>query len=406
MTLPYQVMAKPVGAICNLNCRYCFYLEKEHLYQTDPAKIFMSVDVLESFIRQKLETSVNQTESFTWQGGEPTLLDVDYYRKILAIQQKYANGKKVKNAFQTNGILLNDEWCRLFAENDFLVGISIDGPEEFHDHYRIDKGGHPTFSAVLEGIELLKKHGVSFNTLTVVNDHNADKPQQVYEFLKDIGSQFQQYIPIVERKRINSSDDRLELVLPDTDKARITDWSVKPEQYGKFLIDIFDVWVRNDVGNIFVQLFDVALEVWAGLPASLCIFSETCGRALALEYNGDLYSCDHFVFPRYRLGNILEQPIPTLVDSDQQIKFGNDKQNRLPDYCQRCDVKFICQGGCPKNRFMTTPTGESGLNYLCPAYKTFFQYIDPYMKFMTGELRCGRPPANVMKWIAENDQNS
>ncbi|MCK5329975.1 MAG: anaerobic sulfatase maturase, partial [Candidatus Marinimicrobia bacterium] len=315
MTRPYQVMAKPAGAICNLNCRYCFYLEKEHLYQTDPVKIFMSADVLESFIRQKLETSANPTESFTWQGGEPTLLDVDYYRKILAIQQKYANGKKVKNAFQTNGILLNDEWCQLFAENDFLIGISIDGPEEIHDHYRIDKGGHPTFPSVLQGVELLKKHGVSFNTLTVVNDYNSDRPRQVYEFLKDIGSQFQQYIPIVERKRINSNDDRLELVLPDTDQARITDWSVKPEQYGKFLIDIFDIWVRNDVGNIFIQLFDVALEVWSGLPASLCIFNKTCGRVPALEHNGDLYSCDHFVFPEFRLGNILEQPLPTLVDS-------------------------------------------------------------------------------------------
>ena len=406
MTLPYQVMAKPAGAICNLNCRYCFYLEKEYLYQTDPAKIFMSADVLESFIQQKLETSANPTESFTWQGGEPTLLDVDYYRRILTIQQKYANGKKVKNAFQTNGILLNDEWCRFFAENDFLIGISIDGPEEIHDHYRFDKIGRPTFSSVLQGVELLKKHGVSFNTLTVVNDHNATKPRQVYEFLKDIGSQFQQYIPIVERKRINSNDDRQELVLPDTDQARITDWSVKSEQYGKFLIDIFDTWIRNDVGNIFVQLFDVALEVWSGLPASLCIFSETCGRALALEHNGDLYSCDHFVFPEYRLGNILEQPLPTLVNSDQQIKFGNDKQNRLPEFCQRCDAKFICQGGCLKNRFMTTATGETGLNYLCQAYKTFFKHIDPYMNFMTGELRRGRPPANVMEWIAENDQNS
>ena len=406
MTRPYQVMAKPAGAICNLNCRYCFYLEKEHLYQTDPVKIFMSADVLESFIRQKLETSANPTESFTWQGGEPTLLDVDYYRKILAIQQKYVNGKKVKNTFQTNGILLNDEWCQLFAENDFLIGISIDGPEEIHDHYRIDKGGQPTFFSVLQGVELLKKHGVSFNTLTVVNDYNSDRPRQVYEFLKDIGSQFQQYIPIVERKRINSNDDRLELVLPDTDQARITDWSVKPEQYGKFLIDIFDIWVRNDVGNIFIQLFDVALEVWSGLPASLCIFNKTCGRVPALEHNGDLYSCDHFVFPEFRLGNILEQPLPTLVDSNQQIKFGNDKQNRLPEYCQRCDVKFICQGGCPKNRFMNAPSGETGLNYLCQAYKTFFKHIDPSMKFMTSELRRGRPPANVMEWIAENDQNN
>ena len=406
MALPYHVMAKPAGAICNLDCRYCFYLEKEHLYQTDPAKILMCPDVLESFIRQKLETGANSTELFTWQGGEPTLLGVDYYRKILAIQQKYANGKKVKNAFQTNGILINEEWCRLFAENDFLVGISIDGPKEFHDHYRIDKGGRRTFEKVLRGIGFLQKHSVKFNTLTIVNSRNSEQPLAIYDFLKEIDSKFMQFIPAVERTVVDPDIDGLTLAPPDQPDASITTWSVKPEQYSKFLIDIFDIWVKNDVGNTFVQHFDVALEVWCGLPSSLCIFSKTCGRVPALEHNGDLFSCDHFVFPEYRLGNILEQPLPTLVNSDQQIKFGNDKQNRLPKYCQLCDVKFICQGGCPKNRFMTTPTGETGLNYLCQAYKTFFKHIDPSMKFMTGELRRGRPPANVMEWTTKNGQNS
>ncbi len=403
MTRPYQVMAKPAGAICNLNCCYCFYLEKEHLYKNAGAKTFMSVDVLNSFIQQKLDACTTQTETFVWQGGEPTLLDVVYYRRIIAIQNKHANGKKIKNAIQTNGILLDDEWCRFFAENDFLVGISIDGPEEFHDAYRTDKKGRSTYSPVIRGIELLIKHGVSFNTLTTVNNINADQPTLIYQFLKDIGSQFMQFIPIVERIDPDSNEDAQKLAQPDTGQAQITDWSVQPDQYGKFLIDIFNQWIRNDVGNIFVQLFDVALEIWTGLPSGFCIYSSTCGRALALEHNGDLYSCDHYVFPEYYLGNILNQSMADLVTSDQQKEFGYNKQNSLPEYCKKCDVKFICQGGCPKNRFNRTPTGENGLNYLCHAYKAFFNHIAPAMKFMTNELRHGRPPANVMEWIMNNN---
>jgi len=393
---PFHVMAKPVGPICNIDCKYCFYLEKEKLYpekQQEKNNWAMPEDVLEEYIKQKIGSTDLKEESFTWQGGEPTLLGADYFRKAVKLQQKYSNGKKINNSFQTNGILLDNEWCEFFRENFFLIGLSIDGPRELHDKYRVDKGGRPTFDRVMRGLNLLKKHKVDFNTLTVVQKDNSYHPTEIYNFLKKIGSVYIQFIPIVERtKRENNN-------------AEVSDWSVEPEQFGNFLIEIFKKWVRNDVGKYFVQIFDVSLEAWLGMQAGLCLFNETCGKALAIEHNGDLYSCDHFVFPENKLGNIMENPLIEMVASEQQNKFGKDKKNTLPQYCKNCEVKFVCNGECPKNRFINTPDGEFGLNYLCTGYKKFFNYIDPYMKFMADELKAKRPPANVMRWIKEKERN-
>jgi uncharacterized protein len=414
--LSFHIMTKPVGPICNLDCKYCFYLEKEKLYpahaeRTGLSEWKMPNEVLESYVRQYIESQQADTISFAWQGGEPTLLGVDFFRRVAALQKKYANGKQIDNAFQTNGVLLDDEWGEFLAENKFLVGLSIDGPRDLHDRYRVDKGGQPTFARVLAGLNMLKKHAVDFNTLTVVGRHNARQPLDVYRFLKEIGSGFMQFIPVVERIAEGADDDALTLIAPSSDAeahqahvtAHVTEWSVAPLDYGKFLCAIFDEWVRHDVGRYYVQLFDVALETWLGLPASLCVFRETCGSAMAMEHNGDLYSCDHFVYPENKLGNIMESPLESLVASPQQTKFGLDKRDTLPRFCRECDVRFACHGECPKRRFIRTPDGEPGLNYLCAGYKTFFHHIDPYMRFMASELRQQRPPANVMQWVRLRD---
>jgi uncharacterized protein len=402
----FHVMAKPVGPICNLDCRYCFYLEKENLYgrKQDWA---MPDPVLESYIAQFITAQDAPEISFAWQGGEPTLLGVDFFRKVVAIQNQHANGKKIENAFQTNGVLLDDHWGEFLAENHFLVGISIDGPAELHDFYRVDKGGAPTFNRVMRGLRFLKKHHVDFNALTVVNRQNSQHALRVYRFLKGIGSQFMQFIPIVERLAKTANPDGLVLIGPrDPHTADVSEWSVEPRQYGAFLSTIFDEWVRNDVGQYYVQLFDVTLESWLGLEPSLCVFRPTCGSAMALEHNGDLYSCDHYVYPENKLGNIMEQPLRTLVNSAQQRSFGLDKRDSLPRYCRECDVRFACNGECPKHRFISTPDGEPGLNYLCAGYKLFFQHVDPYMKFMANELRHQRPPANVMAWIRQQEHSA
>ncbi len=397
-------MIKPTGPICNLDCRYCFYLEKEKLYpeQTEWA---MSEAVLESFIRQKMESGTAAVEVFGWQGGEPTLLGVDFFRKVVALQKKYANGRRYENTLQTNGILLNDEWGEFLAREKFLVGLSIDGPRELHDRYRVNKGGRPTFDQVMRGLEVLKRHRVEFNTLTVVHRENSRYPLEVYRFLKEIGSGFIQFIPLVERVARRGLPNQLHLVKPDTPgECEVAEWSVEPEQWGDFLVTIFDEWVRRDVGEVVVNLFEVSLESWLGKPQGLCVFRETCGRALALEHNGDLYSCDHYVYPENRLGNILEQPLAALVDSPQQQKFGRDKKDALPQYCRNCEVRFACNGECPKHRFLKTPDGEEGLNYLCAGYKKFFKHIDPYMRFMARELRAGRSAVGVMIWAGEKDR--
>ncbi len=398
----FHVMAKPAGPMCNLQCRYCFYLEKEKLFPDRHAWV-MPDEVLESFIRQHIEAHLVPEVLFAWQGGEPTLLGVEFFRKAVLFQQRYANGKAIQNAFQTNGILLDDEWCAFFKENNFLLGLSMDGPEEFHDHYRRDKGGHPTFQRVMRGMDLLKKHGVEFNLLTCVQRHNSEHPLEVYRFLRDVGSGFIQFIPVIERAAAHPGEDGLTLVAPDDPEAQVTPWSVRPLAYGKFLSAVFDEWVRRDVGTAFVQIFDIALEAWMGMNPSLCVFSETCGTAMALEHTGDLYSCDHFVYPSHHLGNILETPLSGMVNSEFQRRFGQDKRDALPGCCKTCDCYFMCHGECPKHRFLRSPQGEPGLTYLCEGYQHFFRHIDPYMQFMANELRAQRPPANVMRWVQAMD---
>jgi len=386
-----QVIAKPIGPICNLDCTYCFYLPKVDMFyknqSNEKSDWIMSDNVLEIFIKQKMQFNDLAEETFVWQGGEPTLAGIDFFYKIIKYQQKYANGKKINNSIQTNGILINDEWCEFFAENNFLVGISIDGPAHLHDKYRIDKGGKPTFDKVIQAIDLLREYKVEFNTLTTVNNYNSEHSLEIYKFLKDIGSQFMQFIPIVEK--IN--------------KFFTTESSVQPKQYGNFLISIFDEWIQNDVGKIFVQTFDVSLEAWYGRPTSLCIFNQTCGFAPVIEHNGKIYSCDHYVYPEYKIGNILTDSLKSIMQSEQQIEFGKDKRNALPQYCKECKYLFACYGECPKNRFMNTEDGEPGLNFLCTGYKMFFEHVDPYMKFMTNELRNRRSPANVITWIREKE---
>ena len=375
----YHVMLKPRGAICNLDCTYCYYLKKEDLY---PGSSFrMSDEVLEAFTRQYIESQQGPEVVFGWQGGEPTLMGLDFFRRAVTLQQKHAPpGVKVSNTLQTNGVQLDADWCRFFAKNDFLVGISIDGPKDLHDAYRVDKGGKPTFDAVMAGVRRLQEHGVEFNVLTTVHAANAPHPLRVYRFLRDeLGTRFVQFIPIVERKGAVASPE-----------------SVPSLAYGDFLCAVFDEWVRRDVGHTFVQIFDVALAAWAKQNPGLCIFQKTCGTALAMEHNGDVYSCDHFVTPSYLLGNIKDRALPVMVDSDDQRAFGAAKRMTLPRYCRSCEVRFACNGGCPKNRFISTPDDEPGLNYLCAGYKRFFTHVGPAMQWMAEALQDERPPAGIM----------
>lgn len=405
---PFHLLTKPVGPICNLDCKYCFYLEKESLYPGETSWR-MSDAVLERYIRKYIESQPAAEVHFAWQGGEPTLLGVDFFRKAVALQKKFAIGKNISNAIQTNGTLLNDEWGGFLAAENFLVGLSIDGPRELHDKYRVDKNQNPTFDKVMRGLEFLQKHKVEFNTLTVVGRANSLQPLEVYNFLKSIGSSFFQFIPLVERTAPDAVGFTFEEPpqFPDTsaalcrDAATVTEWSVRAEDYGNFLCTIFDEWVRRDVGTVFVQLFDVALGNWLGLGSSLCVFAEKCGAALAIEHNGDVYSCDHYVYPSWKLGNVMEKSLGAMVDSPAQKKFGDDKLLTLPKFCRECDVRFACNGECPKHRFISTPDGEGGLNYLCAAYKQFFRHIDPHMKTMAQLLREDRAPAEIMALLVK-----
>jgi uncharacterized protein len=401
----YHVMTKPIGPICNLDCKYCFYLEKEKLYP-DKSNWRMPENVLERYIQQYIESQDVPEITFAWQGGEPTLMGVDFFRRVVGYQQRFAGGKKISNSLQTNGTLLDEEWCRFLKEDSFLLGLSIDGPREMHDRYRVDKEGKSSFDAVMHGMELLKKHQVDFNNLVVVNRHNSQYPLEVYRFLKQHGSGFMQFIPLVERTGNTEmfAEPPLLPILDDASSSEpVTPWSVEPLAYGQFLCAIFDEWVRKDVGQVFVQIFDVQLGIWMGMPSALCVFGETCGNALAMEHNGDLYSCDHYVYPRYKLGNVMDSEMRELVDSPQQRKFGTDKRDTLPRYCRECDVRFACNGECPKHRFIKTPDGEGGLNYLCAGYKLFLRHIDPYMRTMAQLLRQGRPAAEIVRLIAEDE---
>ncbi len=389
----FHVMTKPRGAICNLDCKYCYFLAKEMMY---PGSRFrMADELLESYTRQYIEAQGVPEVTFAWQGGEPTLMGLDFFKRAVELQQQYKRpGMRIYNAFQTNGVLLDDAWCEFFHQHEFLIGLSVDGPEHIHDAYRVDKGGNPTFAKVMAGLALLKKHKVEFNILTTVHAANAEHGVEVYRTLRDdIGTQFMQFIPIVERDNETGYQEGEE----------VTNRSISSVQYGRFLSDIFDEWVRHDVGRIFVQIFDVALAAWVGERPGLCVFEETCGLALALEHNGDLFSCDHFVEPAYKLGNILEIPLIEMVSSDRQRQFGLDKRDGLPQYCRDCEVRFVCNGGCPKDRILTTPDGEPGLNYLCAGYRSFFNHIDEPMRIMANELRHRRPPANIMGILAQKE---
>jgi len=389
-------MAKPTGAICNLDCAYCFFLSKESFY---PGSSFrMSDQVMESYIRQTIEAQQTPETTIAWQGGEPTLMGLDFYQRVAEAVRRYQRpGTRIQHTIQTNGILLDPEWCAFLRQNNFLVGISLDGPRELHDRYRKDKGGQGTWDRVVKAIRLMQREGVEFNILCTVNSANADQPLDVYRFLRDdLQAKYLQFIPIVER--IN--DNGLTLIQQGN---RVTDRSVKPHQYGRFLIEIFEEWVGRDVGKVFVQIFDATLTVWVAGVSPLCIFQPTCGRGVALEHNGDLYSCDHFVEPKYLLGNILETPLVQLVDSVAQRKFGDDKRDTLPRYCRECPYLFECHGECPKNRFLATPDGEPGLNYLCAGLKAFFGHVEPYMRIMTNLLRQKRPPAEIMDMVRAAD---
>jgi len=399
----FHVLVKPTGPLCNLDCKYCFYLEKEKLYPS-AGGWGMPEDVLESYVRQYIESQDVPSVNFAWQGGEPTLLGVKFFRKAVELQRRYANGKRIENSIQTNGVLLDDAWCEFLAAEHFLVGISIDGPRKMHDRYRVDKGGLPTFDKVMKGLQFLEKHHVEFNTLTCMQKHNSRHPLEVYRFLKETGSRFMQFIPVVERIAATAPSDGLALVSPSSRlEAHVTEWSVEPRQFGRFLCAVFDEWVRRDVGRYYVQLFDVSLESWLGMEPSLCAFRTTCGDAVALEHNGDLYSCDHYVYPENRLGNIMGAPLDALMNSPVQRRFGSNKRDTLPRYCRDCEVRFACNGECPKHRFMRTSDGEEGLNYLCAGYRMFFRHVDPFMRFMVEELRNEHAPANVMDWIKEKD---
>ncbi|WP_436412619.1 anaerobic sulfatase-maturation protein [Petrimonas sp.] len=395
---PLYVMLKPVGSRCNLDCDYCYYLEKANLYSQKKNHV-MSEELLEKFIKEYIESQTMPQVMFTWHGGETLMRPLSFYKKAVELQKKYAGGRQIDNSIQTNGTLLNDDWCRFFKEHNFLVGISIDGPQEFHDEYRRDKMGRPSFHKVMRGIELLKKHGVDYNCMAVVNDYNADFPLEFYQFFKTIGSSFIQFTPIVERIRKTGSPLKLATAEEKDDETELAPFSVSPEKWGSFLCAIFDAWVKEDVGKVFVQIFDSTLANWVGEQPGVCTMAKTCGHAGVMEFNGDVYSCDHFVFPEYRLGNIYTKPLASMMYSDEQLKFGNDKFDKLPQQCRECDFLFACYGECPKNRFVRDKYGNPGLNYLCKGYYKFFNHVAPYMDFMKQELMAKRPPANVMEWV-------
>ena len=395
-----HVMAKPTGSVCNLDCHYCFYLEKSHLYPERQQDWRMSNDTLKAYIKQTIEAQRNNHVQFTWQGGEPTMMGLDFFENAMQLCEQYANGKTLEHTFQTNGILLNDDWCSFFKKYNILVGVSIDGPPVLHDAYRVTRAGKPTHAQVLKGIMLLKKHGVEFNTLTVVNSENVKHPKRVYQYLKEIGSSYIQFIPLVERESQSCSQTTFTLASPDEPLATVTSWSVPALAYGKFLCDIFDVWVHSDVGAVFVNMFDSTFSAWCGQQSAMCHFTERCGHAFALEANGDLYNCDHYVYPEYRLGNIHHTAIVDCNSSQQAIEFGLQKQATLSAQCKQCPFKFACHGGCPKHRFERSANEQPKHNYFCQGYRMFFQHSAQYMKEMRRLLSAGRFADEIMVALA------
>ena len=406
----FHLLAKPTGAVCNLDCAYCFFLSKEMLY---PGSRFrMADELLEAYLRQLIEAHAQVPEVMVaWQGGEPTLMGLEFFRRSVELADRYLGpGQRAVYSIQTNGTLLDDDWAEFFKQNQFLVGISIDGPREMHDAYRVNKGGKGSFDQVIRGLEHLKTAEVEWNALTTIHTANADHGAEVYRFLRDdCEARYIQFIPIIERVVEAAEDGTVpwtswrDRPLYEQRGDRVTGRSVTGEQYGRFLIDVFEEWVRRDVGEVYVQMFDVALANWVGEPPGLCVHTETCGLALALEHTGDLYSCDHFVEPRYLLGNIKERHMLELVSSPQQVQFGLDKRDTLPQYCLECDVRFACHGGCPKDRFIRTPDGDPGLNYLCAGFKEFFHHVDAPMRVMADLLARNRAPAEIMELYASED---
>ena len=394
---PMYVMLKPAGSLCNLRCKYCYYLEKDKLYKQCKNHV-ISDELLEKFIKEYIEAQTTPQVLFTWHGGETLMRPISFYKRALELQRIYGRGRQIDNCIQTNGTLLTDEWCQFFKDNNFLVGVSIDGPQEFHDEYRRTATNKPTFVKVMNGINLLNKHGVEWNALAVVNDYNADYPLEFYRFFKQIGCKYIQFSPIVER--VVKREDGLTLApgMQGGD-AGLADFSITPEQWGNFLCTIFDEWVHNDVGEYFVQLFDATLANWVGQAPGVCILAEECGHAGVMEFNGDVYSCDHFVYPEHLLGNLHTKTITEMMYSDQQNKFAKMKKQMLPQQCKECKFLFACHGECPKNRFLNDKYGNYGLNYLFKGYSQFFEHVEPYMNFMKRELENHRAPANVMKQI-------
>lgn len=391
---PMYVMLKPAGSLCNLRCKYCYYLEKNKIY-ADIRQHVISDELLEKFIKEYIEAQTTPNVLFTWHGGETLMRPLSFYKKALELQRVYARGRHIDNCIQTNATLLNDEWCRFFKANNFLVGVSIDGPQEFHDEYRRTVTGKPTFMQVMRGISLLNRHGVEWNAMAVVNDFNADYPLEFYRFFKDIGCHYIQFAPIVER--VISRPDGLTLAPGmQGDGTGLADYSVTPEQWGSFLCAIFDEWVCHDVGNYFVQLFDATLANWVGQTPGVCVVSKECGHAGVMEFNGDVYSCDHFVYPEHRLGNIHDKTLAEMMYSRQQSEFAKMKTQMLTRQCRECQYLFACNGECPKNRFVCDSYGNYGHNYLCSGYRQFFEHVAPYMDFMKNELDNRRSPANVM----------
>ena len=400
---PMYIMLKPAGALCNLRCKYCYYLEKNELYKRQGNHVITD-ELLEKFVKEYIEAQTTPNILFTWHGGETLMRPISFYRRALELQRIYSHGRQIDNCIQTNGTLLNDEWCEFFKQNNFLIGVSIDGPQEFHDEYRKTGTGRPTFRDVMKGINLLNKHGVEWNALAVVNDFNADYPLDFYHFFKEIGCRYIQFTPIVER--ITTRPDNLRLAPGMQEEGMLADFSITAGQWGNFLCTIFDEWVHHDVGEYYIQLFDATLANWVGQAPGICTMAEECGHAGVMEFNGDVYSCDHFVFPEYKLGNLHDQTIFEMMNGQRQREFSRMKKQMLPQQCRECRFLFACHGECPKNRFVRDKYGNPGLNYLCQGYYRFFKHVAPYMDFMKNELENHRAPANVMNHIFSDSHYS
>ncbi len=397
-------MAKPIGPVCNINCDYCFYLEKRALFGQGE-NYRMPDEVLSAYISQYVKSQPTPVVEFVWHGGEPTLLGIDFFRKVVELQEPYRCQKKISNVIQTNGTRLNDEWCSFLKSERFMVGISLDGPKDVHDQYRKGRAGQSTFDEVMRGVKLLQKHSVEFNVLACVGRETAYQPLDVYHFFKNEKIKFIQFTPIVERlPDAKTRNQGLCLAPPatlDREEAntQVTPWTVEPEKYGDFLIAIYDEWVRKDVGEVFVMNFEWALNSWIGNPSPVCVFSRTCGRAVAMEHNGNVYACDHYVYPEYLLGNVLKDDLRQMVERSVASGFGPHKEESLPRWCRECEMLNACWGGCPKHRFATSPYGEPGLHYLCAGYKKFFMYIRKYQRVMTTLVENGLPASRVMDVI-------